>query len=218
MSDRSEATPLPERLRSVPRDERLIFSPPGASPEIKIGVPIGEYVHEAASEIELLRERVAELEAQAAGPHPSRECFDALRDGLNKAATQFGFYQQQHLQKRPPDEAKAKTNLRWLMFCLDRSLGIRTPAPGFDPRTDLVSAASPKPEAPRWTKAKDDLLREMVEWMGHTAPRHLIEKSLAPFIAAAWPSRIKPSPCPIPREPGLEGSKCHWPDCRCDQP
>lgn len=65
MSERSEAaTPLTERLRSVPRGERLTFSPPDMPPSAMAVsvVPIGEYMHEAAAEVDRLRELLTETE------------------------------------------------------------------------------------------------------------------------------------------------------------
>jgi hypothetical protein len=86
--------------------------------------------------------------------------------------------------------------------------------------TDII----PEHDAPRWTKAKDDLLRELAEWVGHSAPRHIIEKSLIPFIDDAWPplevevERVRPHNC-LDRElePTDGGASCRWPECQCDR-
>jgi hypothetical protein len=62
---------------------------------------------EAAAELARLRARVAELEGESA----------RLQKTLEAAATQFEFYEQQHMAKSPPDEAKAITNRSMAMMC-----------------------------------------------------------------------------------------------------
>lgn len=125
------AVPLTDRLRSVPRDKRLIFSPPDMPPSaMSMSVaPVGTYMHEAADEIERLRAAVANLTAYNEGRDRMRadmtaevdrlrDSVDHMRTTLGMASRQFASYAEQHRAKTPPDAAKAATNDRWARWCL----------------------------------------------------------------------------------------------------